>query len=47
MSCLALWNTPLSAFQPLLHDADKNMLFESQDHLPKPFGWGPFGPLPG
>jgi len=36
----------IPAFQRLLHDADKNMLFDSHDHLPKPFGWGPFGPSP-
>ena len=34
----------IPAFQRLLHDADKNMLFDSHDHLPKPFGWEPFGP---
>jgi hypothetical protein len=35
-----------SIFQPAagLHDADKNTLFDSHDHLPKPFGWTPFGP---
>ena len=29
-----------------LHNTSKNTLFDSHDHLPKPVGWGPFGPLP-
>ncbi len=29
-----------------LHDADKYVLFDSHDHLPKLFGWGPFRPSP-
>jgi hypothetical protein len=42
--CLALGNATLPAFQQLLHNTSKNTLFDSHDHLPKPFGWAPFGP---
>jgi len=45
--CLALGNATLPAFQQLLHNISKNTLFDSHDHLPKPFGWAPFGPSPG
>jgi len=47
MVCLALGNATLPAFQQLLHNTGKNTLFDSHDHLPKPFGWGPFRPSPG
>jgi hypothetical protein len=48
ISCLpGLKSRTIPAFQRLLHDTDKNMLFDSHDHLPKPFGWEPFGPSPG
>jgi len=43
----ALENETLPAFQHLLHSTGKNTLFDSHNHLPRPFGWGPFGPLPG
>ena len=45
--CWALENETLPAFQHLLHSTGKNTLFDSHNHLPRPFGWGPFGPLPG
>jgi len=34
-------NETLPAFQHLLHYAGKNTLFDTHDHLPKPFGRGP------
>jgi hypothetical protein len=34
----------IPAFQRLLLNADKNMVFDRHDHFPKPFGWEPFGP---
>jgi len=37
----------LPAFQQPLHNTGKKTLFDSHDHLPKPFGWGPFRPSPG
>jgi hypothetical protein len=43
----ALENETLPAFQHLLHGTGKNTLFDSHNHLPRPFGWGPFGPSPG
>ena len=44
---LGLKSKTIPAFQRLLHDPEKNMLFDSHDHLPRPFGWGPFGPSSG
>jgi hypothetical protein len=38
LACLALGNATLPAFQQLLHNTSKNTLFDSHDHLPKPFG---------
>jgi len=44
---LGIKGKTIPAFQRLLHYADKNMLFDNHDHLPRPFGWGPFGPSSG
>ncbi len=45
--CWALGNATLPVFQHLLHSTDKNTLFDSHNHLPRSFGWGPFRPSPG
>jgi hypothetical protein len=45
--CLALGNATLPAFQQLLRNTSKNTLFDSHNHLPKPFGWAPFSPSSG
>ena len=39
--CWALENETLPAFQHLLHSTGKNTLFDSHNHLPRPFGWEP------
>jgi hypothetical protein len=46
LACLALETATLPAFQQPLHNTGKKTLFDSHDHLPKPFGWGPFRPSP-
>jgi len=50
MGLLGLGERNATSVFPLaagLHNTSKNTLFDSHDHLPKPFGWGLFGPSPG